>query len=290
MCWSAAGFWTTAIPSTPEQVDATNPLGLRRSAYGSLMARLMKDSMHNYWHAGRMESPAAHNAAGAAGGPAHDPAHAHNHDPNHKNPPEGAASENASGHFESRLEQVSEWVSLLEEHRTTPTSRLNLSPAHRRYLEGTANWHLKLAYRLDPGDAALYEILHFTAMSRAPSAEAAQRVAESLAASTIAHALSPQGGLSSALTGAGAAINLLNNELQTGGGIAVTREEMLRHWELLTKCLARYWQLRAEAGAEGWWEAIPPTRQKEIGAYAALVQRIAGTIGRKLTALEVLKP
>ena len=267
LCWFGASLWSGPAP-TRDQAEAANPLGLQRSAYGSLLARLMKESMHNYWHAGRSEVVRGQAPA----------------------PNAGVTPETPSAPPQAWLERVSARLSELEELRTTPTSQLPISPAHRRYLDATATWHLRMAYRLDPGDAALYEILHFTAMSRATSPEEARGVAQKLAKTTIAHALSSQGGLSAALTGAGAAINLLNNDLQTGAQVPATPQELLRQWGLLNQCLSRYRQLRQEAEAEEWWAAIPSVRQKELGAYAALVQKISGTIARKLTAMEVLKP
>lgn len=57
-CWLLAASWI-ATPRA-EFLGADNPLAIRRSGYGSLAARLMKESMHNYWHAGTQESAHGH--------------------------------------------------------------------------------------------------------------------------------------------------------------------------------------------------------------------------------------
>ncbi len=236
-----------------------NPLALSRSAYGSMAARVMKDSMHNYWHAGQTE---------------HHPAKS-----------QGATEPAAQSG--SWLEHRLAWLADLEEARLSPTSTIALSNAHRRYLDATANWHLRVAYRLDPGDAALYEILHYTVMAGAAGPELARDGAEKLAAQTIEHALSVRGGIAAALTGAGAAINLLNNDMVPESGVGP--EVVLRHWEMLSNCLKRYRKSKAEAVVEGWWEGVPQVRRGELAAYAALVEKLASTIGRKLAATGVLR-
>ncbi len=237
-------------------------MGLRRSSYGSLAARMMKVSMHGYWHAGHAEPHAAHLG----------------------NPME----KDAQPHTDSWLERKIHWLAELEEARFAPTSNVSISKAHHRYLDATANWQLRVAYRLDPGDAALYEILHYTVMARAATPELARLAAERLAAQTIECALSEQGGMSSALTGAGAAINLLNNDMMVGSGIGP--ELVRQHWETLLNCLKRYRALRNEAVALGWWEAVPLVRRGEITSYAGLVEKISGTIGRRLLETGVLIP
>lgn len=257
----------TAAPET-QGVRGENPLAIRRSGYGSFAARLMKDSMHNYWHAGCADpSPghsheqvetAARNLGEAAGGP--------------------------KSWLQRSSEQISEW----EEHRKAAPKNFKIRAAHRQYLEATAARYVRAAYHLDPGDAALYEILHYTEISRAGSPERAVQVSEILAKETIAHALSPVGGCSSALTGAGAAINLLNNEMQAGAPLDTPPERLRRHWEMLSECLKRYHTLRQAAISGGWWESIPTVRRREIESYAGLIEKLSGGISRKLRASGVL--
>ena len=265
VCWLAAGV--CADPAHGNR----NPLGLQLSAYGSLTARLMKDSLHSYWHGGRKEK---------AGDSAHDD---HDAPPVGKlrllRPPAPAAHEQHG----PWMEQATHWLAELDDERTERNSTFATSPAHRRFLNAAADWRLRLAYEFDPGDAALYEIAHFTAMGRGPSPEAARHAAEQLAQHTVEHALAPQSGLADALTGAGAVINLFNDQLQPDRPIPPDPARLRSDWKVLQACLARYHALREQAGSEGWWDDIPEIRRQEIESYAAFLAKITDTIHQQLT-------
>jgi len=270
LCWLVAGWWA----GTPADSAQGNPLALRSSAFGSLIARLMKDSLHSYWHGGQREAADVHDAtrdvapAGRLLRPRlARPAAA---------PPTGS--------------WIAQWIkrlAALEDQRTTRNSPFAIRPAHRRYLSAAADRRVQLAWQFDPGDAALYEIAHFTAVARAATPAAARQAAEQLARQTIAHAFSPRSGLAEALTGAGAAINLLNDQLQPGRSPPATAS-LRRDWEVLAACLKRYRELRQQATEEAWWSDIPPVRQQEIESYSALLGKIAGTIRQQLETRGIL--
>jgi len=262
--WVLAGAGSVLCLKSHEEMAFKNPLAVKRSPYGALVAGLMKRSMHDYWHAGQSGQHAQHQRA-----------------PNPASREEGGAANLAW------LNKAVSRLSALEEQRMLPTSKMPISNAHKRYLDAAANAQLRAAYWLDPGDAALYEISHYAVMASAENPETGRIRAEQLAAQTIEHALSDQGGMSAALTGAGAAINLLNNDMVAGSGVA--GDVVLGHWALLSECLKRYALLRGQAAAEGWWEEIPEIRRGEIGSYAALVEKLAGTIKRRLVSTGILK-
>ncbi|MDB6075645.1 MAG: hypothetical protein JWO89_3285 [Verrucomicrobiaceae bacterium] len=263
LCWLAVG-----VCADPAQ-GHRNPLALQRSAYGSLVARLMKDSLHSYWHGGRKEK---------AGDSAHE---------DHDAPPAGKLKllrppPSPSHEHGPWMEEATHWLADLDDKRTERNSAFATSAAHRRFLNAAADWRLRLAYDFDPGDAALYEIAHFTAMSRAPSPEAAREAAQQLAQHTIDHALAPQSGLGDALTGAGAVINLFNDQLQPDRPILPDPDRLRSNWKVLQTCLARYHALREQADSEGWWEEIPEIRRQEIESYAAFLTKITDTIHQQL--------
>lgn len=164
-------------------------------------------------------------------------------------------------------------LSRLEKSRTRRVSTVPLSNAHQQFLYAAADVRLRFAYQLDPGDATLYEILHFHIASRTQSPEAARAAIDALGQSAMAYGLREGGSLSDALTGAGAAINLLNDQLQPGNARrddkAVSRE-----WHALEECLERYRRLRSSAELEGWWDGVPEVRREEIEAHAKLLKRI----------------
>ncbi len=140
---------------------------------------------------------------------------------------------------------------------------------------------LRLAYQLDPGDAVLYEILHFHIASRTQPPEAARPALDALARSAMDYAVREGGSLSDALTGAGAAINLLNDQLQPGNQKR-DHQAVASHWQVLERCLQRYQSLKVQAQAEGWWEGIPTLRRKDLEEHAGLLMRIRDMIQRTL--------
>lgn len=274
---AAAALWT-AGHWLAEPRDAASPgfFGLPGSAYGSLAARLMRDSLHGYWHGGESAAQARHEPAAA--------------------PPPAAAA----GVFARRaaaappptpttsgLEDTIARLAQLEKSRTRRNSPFSTTEAHRRYLDASAFWRLRYAYALDRSDATLYEILHFQLAARAVQRPELRGEVLRLADEAIALATAPLSGASAALTGAGAAINLLNELLVPG---LARRDDMaiLARWRQLVDCLQRYQDIHDQALAEGWWSGIPEIRRQELEQHAALLQRIADTIRRQLVALELV--
>lgn len=275
---AAATLWTAGHRLAGPR-DASSPgfLGLPGSAYGSLAARLMRDSLHSYWHGGESATQVPHEPATspppaasagvfarrAAAAPAPVP------------PP-------ASG-----LEAALVRLARLEKSRTRRNSPFPTTEAHRRYLDASAFWRLRSAYALDRSDATLYEILHFQLAARAARDPALRGEVERFAEQAIAQADAPMAGATAALTGAGAAINLLNDLLAPG----LTRRDdaaILKRWRQLDDCLQRYQGIHDQAVADGWWQGIPEIRRQELEQHAALLRRIAETIRRQLQALQLV--
>jgi hypothetical protein len=172
----------------------------------------------------------------------------------------------------------------LEMNRTRRQGPASISAAHQRFLNASASWRLRLAYHLDPGDATLYEILHQELTRNAASPAEALRASGELARRAIDRANSPSGGLSDALTGAGAAINLLNDVLQSKPpGKGADKEAVSATWSAVESCLNRYRLLREGAKQDGWWEGIPDVRREELNAHAAFLERLAARIRQDLT-------
>jgi len=275
---TAAGLWWAghALSCSRQalQAEATpGAFGIAGSAYGSLMARLIRDSLHSYWHGG--ESSAAGHGSDKKDAPAPLPI------PGRfarRNVPPPAAAESTSW-LEQRVQQLAG----LEARRTKRNSTFPLSAAHQSFLNAEADWRLRLAYRLDPGDAVLYEVLHFHLASRVKPPEAAQAAADALAREAVAFSLREQSSLSATLTGAGASINVLNDLLRPGALIR-DPEAILRHWTLLDRCLTRYRDLKSAAQSEGWWDQIPSTRQQDLEEHYRLLNRISGMIRPQLPA------
>lgn len=277
---AAAGLWLAGHHTTgPRQAaPEASPLGLSGSAYGSLAARVIRDSLHSYWHGGQSAANARHAAAKAEKEPAQEAA-----------PPPGAFARRAApappplpadlSWLDRRILHLAD----LETRRTVRNSPFPTSDAHRRFLDASANWRLRAAYELDPGDAVLYEILHHQLSTRLARDPGIQKELDALAERAITHGTAPMSGLNAALAGAGAALNLLNDLLRPG---QVRRDDdaIIRRWGQLDRCLARYRALRHDAVERGWWAGIPEVRQREMEEHAAFLSRIAGRIRVQLPA------
>lgn len=277
----AGGLWCGAHLIFCFQTSADNPrpsaaFAIAGSAYGSLAARLIRDSLHSYWHGGESYS--------RIGGKTHESsrelpkftlraAHAKQaHELNKKLIFSGGLW----------IDGIVNVVDQLEKKRTKRSSNLPLSNAHHRFLDAAADMRLRFAYELDPGDPTLYEILHFHIVSRSDSSVAAQVAAEMLAQKAISYALHEQAGLSAALTGAGAAINLLNIRLQHGP--TASHDPLIKYYiQHLEECLVKYATLRANAQNEGWWSKISDIRRKEIEDHAQMLNRIYDMIKKTVS-------
>lgn len=257
------------------------------SAYGSLAARLLRDSLYSYWHGGEgsqampvQQAPASASAQIPPPPPAPGRFARRGQPVPQPQPvpePEPTVAEQPAG--------LDGWVATLaqlEKGRTRRNSAFPLSAAHRRYVDASATTRLRLAYSLDPGDAVLYEILHFHLASRSGQNTAA--ALQDLTTQALSHGLRPQGSLSDALTAAGAAINILNDQFQPGrpGGADPQAVQAARHW--LKQALAKYDALHDQAIKDGWWEGIPPIRRGELQTHAAQLHRLAAMIESKLSA------
>lgn len=299
-CWLAAGLWGGAPSATSAGPEVSNPLAIRQSAYGRTIARLMKDSLHSYWHGGPQAAQAAHAHTASCCPPGKDAREC-----THAAPaaPAGRLSLRRAQALQAPpppaptvererpwLEQWTKRLAELEQGRTRRNTPFATAPAHRRYLAAAADWRVHLAWQLDPCDAALYEIDHFAATSRAPSPEAASKASGDLAVRTIVNALSVQAGPADLLTGAGAAINLLNEQLLPGRPTPPNPATVRRDWRVLEFCLNRHRELREQAAEENWWSDIPPVRREEIDSYARLLEKLSGTIRMQLASNGVITP
>ncbi|RYD38262.1 MAG: hypothetical protein EOP86_01370 [Verrucomicrobiaceae bacterium] len=267
---SAAVLWLVSLWIAPRPVPPSTRapvLGVAGSSYGSLLARLMRDPLFSYWHEGARAEDHHHE----------DEAIPHQAFPaalrKHLNLPEKAPINEVPPEG-SWLERTSERLERLEASRTRRNSSFAVSASHRRYMNSAATWRLRLACHLDPGDMVLYEILH----AQTSSGEARLALAEQV----IGRALLPAAGFSEALTGAGAAVNLLNEALQPEKAAMLDPAAAGRWLNVLERCLLRYQHLRETAVREQWWEGIPEERRGELDTHAALLNRLSDNIHQHL--------
>jgi hypothetical protein len=310
-CWMLVGVCHDVILTKEDDAASRNPLAICRSSYGSLIARLMKNSLESYWHAGNCSDPTHGHAVAAK--PSIAPAapatpaaalpsvgrfarrqpgapdgakaplaaaapHVCGENCNHGTAPVAVAE----AETESWIDRLSKGISRMEHMRSVRNSPFAVAPKHQRFLSASADWRVHVAWTLDPGDAALYEVDYYTAMSRGQTPEAAKKTADKLSRETIQHALSPNASLADALTGAGAAINLLNDQLRPNRPDPPDLAGVWRDWRVLKFCLTRHQVLRQQAYEEDWWADIPEVRRQEIDTYARMLVHLSGTIRQQL--------
>lgn len=282
---AAAGLWWAghaAMLNRPLQQSGDEvkaPLfALPGSAYGSLMARLIRDSLYSYWHGGESAAPApaSQNSNASTAPPPPPPPGRFARKGLRPPPPPVEAAPPTTSWAEAEVLKLSR----LEKNRTKRNSTLPLSAAHQRYLNAAGDVRLRLAYQLDPGDATLYEVFHYHLGSHLPPQNRGPALAE-LAQQAMSYGLRPEASLSDCLTGAGAAINLLNEELMPEN-TQRNPASIQSHWHTLQQCLNRYLAIRQQAETEGWWYGIPAIRRQEIDEHGQLLLRIRDMIQRTL--------
>ena len=265
-CWLLAG-WMLSL-SRP---SAYSPLGVCGSPYGGLIAGLIKSSLHTYWHGGSDD----HDHAGPPPRSALANRFAQHND-------FAASHDPPSATADSWLEKCARGVSEIEERRTKRNSPFALSPMHRRFLEAAAGWRLRLACALDPGDPALYEILHYIIQSSAADPQTAKRRSAELAERAFAQAISAQASPAAALTGAGAMLNLLNDALQPERTATADAAALGHDWDRHRRCLMRYHDLIHQAREQGWWDNAPENRRQELDLHASLIEKLSAEVRQLL--------
>ena len=286
--WWAGHAWSCSQPALQATVAAPR-FGVPGSAYGSLVARTMRDSLYSYWHGGERAVPASETkpkSPDQAAPPPPPPGRFSRL--GRPQPPPPPAAPVAAAPQKSWFDRAVTGLSDLETSRTRRNNRFPLTPAHRRYINASAGWRLRLAYEMDPGDAILYEILHFHLSTQGQSVQAARKLTDQLAADAIQHGLSGKATMSDALTGAGAALNLLNDQLMRDSSHAADQASILANWQSFSQCLERYRQVRKQADDEGWWEGISESRRNDIASHAEMLQSISETVRKTLVARQIL--
>lgn len=230
MVLAAAVLWGVsryAAPYPPKTVEEVPTLAIPGSAFGSLIARTMRESLYTYWHGGEAARALATNPAKQASATTSSP-------PPPPPPTPGVFSRrqftsNAPAAVPAPVEailpdegpdlpaigtpvdRVAGLLFKLETQRRRRSGPAVLSAAHRRYIQASAGWRLRLAYNLDPGDPALYEILYHYITTTSQDLGQVKERSRIVTEKALAQAKSSQGGMANALTGVGAAINGLND-------------------------------------------------------------------------------
>lgn len=272
---AGAGAWALTIQPLTREPDThipPNPLGLKRSPYGEVLAMAMQSPINLVWHGGVTGHEHHHHAPGE---PCNEEIE-HEHEEDEAKPK--AVPSGPLGHYQTYLEELNTAAEL----RTNPKSA---TEAHRFAMRRKVEDELRFAYELDPSHYGNYTAYHFflTQPTLGTRPELTPQ-AMALTENTIQYCLSRNDDPRPALTAAAA----IENELLIFFNEPARHplSEMRHKLDLLDNSLARHRKLREQWIQSGNWNLISHDRQEEIDeryqfasklrdAAAAAIQRIA---------------
>lgn len=245
-----------------------NPLGLKMSPYGQVIALAVQGGIDSDWHG--TEARTGDQACSACG-----------HD--HGTDGESCASEKqAAARDQSFISRIEEAV----------TERTNPRPAtrgHKFYLRRQVEDRLRFAYELDPSNYANYNSynLFLTEPSVGTRRVLTGRVM-SLARLTIDYSLREDSDPRPALTAASAAGNLL--ELMFLHQENHTVAEMQEQLQILDYSLARHRSLATRWIESGDFQRLSPARQSEMLERLAFVTKVRDAADATIRRLSTSSP
>ncbi|RYD64376.1 MAG: hypothetical protein EOP83_09915 [Verrucomicrobiaceae bacterium] len=219
-----------------------NPLGLKTSPYGAVVAIALQGGIESDWH-GTMEAGGAATVCSACG---------HNH-----------GAEGDACHRDQKSEASGSWIDHVELAATERTNPSPVTKGHQLYLRRQTEDQLKLAYELDPSNYANYNSYHLflTEPSVGTRPVLTDKVIE-LANQTITYCLSEESDPRPALTAAAAAGNIL--ELMFLHREQHTIEQMRQQLHTLDYALGKHQMLTEKWISSGEFQNLSPARQSEM--------------------------
>ncbi|HEY8962780.1 MAG TPA: hypothetical protein VIM57_11305 [Luteolibacter sp.] len=249
-----AGAWALTIQPLAHDPDTripTNPLGLKRSPYGEVLAMAMQSPINLVWHSGVTGHEHHHHAPGE---PCEEELE-HEHDDEEEASPKLSRS-GPLGPYQAYLDELNGAAEL----RTNPKSA---TAAHRFAMRRKVEDQLRFAYELDPSHYGNYTAYHFfLTQSDLGTRPELTRQAMALTEETIRYCLSRNDDPRPALTAAAAIENELLIFFQEPARHPLS--EMRRKLELLDTSLARHRELREQWTQSGNWNLISSARRDEM--------------------------
>ncbi|MGB6221975.1 hypothetical protein [Haloferula sp.] len=248
---AGAAVWTYS-GSRLEQSGAfnfePNPLGIKRSPYGQVIAMAIQGRIDDDWH-GTLESggPADGDTASSCG-------HSHCEEP--------CGSSEKVAHAKPDL---IDRITAIATKRTNPNPK---TPAHKFYLRREIEKKLRFAYELDPSHYGNYNsyhlfLTHDSLGTSGDGYEKGSQRANALSEATIRYCLRETNDPRPALTAATAAHNILQYMLMDPEQ-RYTPEQMHQQLTVVDFCLRRHFELLEEASKNGTWDLLSKLRQQEV--------------------------
>jgi hypothetical protein len=297
-----------------------NPLGLKRSPYGQVIAMAIQAPIDADWHGGLEihDMPPApgeshdedhacedehcdhdHSVAqdehGSCGDPDCDHDHGHvGHDHALAENKEHAGHEGCSDPHCTSDHGASDpaprsLISRLSKAVTQRTNHHPPSPAHKFYLRQEIEKKLRFAYNLDPSHYANYNAYNlFITESTLGTSKATQGVLNAhairLAEGTMRYCLSETTDPRPALTAASAAYNIFERRMLSED--KPSTNELREQLAMIDFCLNRHFQLLQESFGNGLWASLSPLRQKEVTDRSAFTLKLRDSAEKTIMRLE----
>ena len=283
-----AGLWSYAgarLANEGKFEFNPNPLGIKRSPYGQVIAMAFQAPVDKDWHGGiEIHDHSSHHV-----GHDHDShddhcnheaeADSHSCHDDHCDHDHGAEVAHSHDHSAGETCDCGEdhggapssspsLIDRLEESVTARTNPLAPTEAHKFYLRREIENKLRFAYELDPSHYANYASLHLFLKEDSfgthhLNEREKTRMMISLAESTIRYCLREHTDPRPALTASAAAYNILEIMIEAEPG-TYTTEEVDKRLADLDFCLKRHFDLLDSTAKSGRWELVSPARQEEI--------------------------
>ncbi|GAA5484415.1 hypothetical protein [Haloferula sargassicola] len=285
---TGAGLWTYAGARLAHEGKfefQPNPLGIKRSPYGQVIAMAFQAPVDKDWHGGIEvhglggHDDHDHDHAHAADHPGEDDHGHHDHpadddhlcedescDHDHELAEDGTCS---CGHDHgSETEHGSPFIERLEHAVTERTNPFAPTEAHRFYLRRQIEDKLKFAYELDPSHYGNYAAYHFflkeeTLNTYEQTKEKKRQLLVALAEKTIRYCMKETTDPRPALTASAAAYNLLEMMIAAPPG-TYSWDDFDRRLSDYDHCLKRHADLLEASVESGQWNLLSPARQDEV--------------------------
>lgn len=278
---AGAGMWYAAGSSLENGghfESQPNPLGIKRSPYGQVLAMAIQTPIDGDWHGGLEIHDHAHGEGCESCDHHAEPvvADAHDHDGDCDHDHDHGVCEHDHGDSEAcghgcEDHDAASGESLLDHLTLAVSQRTNPNPptaGHQFYLRREIEKKLRFAYELDPSHFANYNSYHLFLTQRQlgtrhVSVESTREAAFDLADHTIRYCLRESSDPRPALTAASAAYNVLEQMLLADEDV-YSLEEMAEQLGVVDFCIKRHIELLEASVRSGQLELLSPQRQAEL--------------------------
>jgi hypothetical protein len=245
-----------------------NPLGLKMSPYGQVIALAVQGGIDSDWHG--TEARTGDHACSACG---------HNH---------GAEENSCSSDKESTAVDNS-FIGKIEEAVTERTNPRPATRGHKFYLRRQVEDRLRFAYELDPSNYANYNSynLFLTEPAVGTRRVLTDRVM-SLARLTIDYSLREDSDPRPALTAASAAGNILELMFLHPQNYSIA--DMQEQLQILDYSLSRHRTLATRWIGSGDFQRLSPARQGEMLERFAFVTKVRDAAAATIQRLSTVSP